>query len=424
MQHVLIVDDNEQNIYMMDTLLTASGFTAMIARNGAEALALAKESPPDLVIADILMPVMDGFELCRRLKADEALAKIPFMFYTATYTGPKDERLALEIGADRFVIKPQPPEVLLGLIRALLDQARSSENATADRLLEDEMEILRHYNEVLFNKLDKKVRQLESEIASRKKAQEALIKLNSELESRVEERTRLLKDALEKMTRQETLAAIGKLAGNISHELRNPLGIITNSAYFLNMKLCPAEDRIKKHLQMIQDQAVRATGIINDLLEFSRVKQGPLQPLNVHDLIQNALNLAKAPVNVAVSTKLEPDISKARLDEISITQAFVNIITNAYQAMNEVGQLEIETMTRDNNIIVHFKDTGVGIPREHLPKIFQPLFTTKKNGIGLGLSISKDFIERCCGTIEASSEPGKGSIFTVTFPVYNNDEKE
>ncbi len=174
---VLITDDNAQNLYLLESILVGNGFEVESARNGAETLEAAARTPPDLVIADILMPTMDGFELCRRWRADERFSHIPFIFYTATYTDTRDERFALSLGADRFVIKPQPPDVLMGIVRTVLDEAREGCSDTPVRSSvpqEAEVEVLREYSEVLFRKLEKKVRQLEEQIAEHRRVQEEL----------------------------------------------------------------------------------------------------------------------------------------------------------------------------------------------------------------------------------------------------------
>lgn len=174
MTRILIVDDNAQNLYLLESILKGYKYEVVSARNGAEALDLALENPPDMVVTDILMPVMDGFELCRRWKADGRLNNIPFIFYTATYTDPKDEKFALSLGADRFIVKPQKPDVLGRIVCELLEECRTRDSEVSKKAFGDEMDVLRQYNETLFRKLEKKVLQLESEVAQRRQAQEEL----------------------------------------------------------------------------------------------------------------------------------------------------------------------------------------------------------------------------------------------------------
>ncbi|MEE9618500.1 MAG: response regulator, partial [Anaerolineae bacterium] len=120
MTTLLIVDDNEQNLYMLQVLLEGHGHEVVAARDGAEALDKARRDPPDVIIADILMPVMDGFTLCREWKKDPQLQDIPFVFYTATYTDPKDEEFALSLGAERFIVKPAEPDVFMEMVQEVI----------------------------------------------------------------------------------------------------------------------------------------------------------------------------------------------------------------------------------------------------------------------------------------------------------------
>lgn len=159
-KRILIVDDHEANRYLLKSLLEGEGLVVLEAANGREALEKAVADPPDLIVSDILMPVMDGYMLCRRCKADERLRGIPFVFYTATYTEPKDERFALNLGADRFVLKPQEPEHLLKILQEVL-RNRPTTAGVDPHPLGEEMEFFRQYNEVLFHKLEKKMLDLE-----------------------------------------------------------------------------------------------------------------------------------------------------------------------------------------------------------------------------------------------------------------------
>ncbi|NQT20782.1 MAG: response regulator, partial [Planctomycetes bacterium] len=173
MTKILIVDDNEQNLYMLQVLLKGHGYEVVSAVNGAEALDKARRDPPDVIITDILMPVMDGFTLCREWKKDEVLKAIPFVFYTATYTDPKDERFALSLGAERFIVKPTEPDVFVGMLREVIAEHEAGRLVVLPGApVTEEPTVFREYSERLVKKLEKKVLDLEREATERKRAEE------------------------------------------------------------------------------------------------------------------------------------------------------------------------------------------------------------------------------------------------------------
>jgi PAS domain S-box-containing protein len=157
---VLIVDDNVANLYMLETLLQGHGLEVASAKNGKEALKKARLNPPDMIVTDILMPEMDGYALCREWKADDRLKHIPLVFYTATYTEAKDEEFALSLGAERFVIKPQDPMILMNILHEVLE-GRNKVTSAAAAPIGEEREFLKQHNEILFKKLEKKMMDLE-----------------------------------------------------------------------------------------------------------------------------------------------------------------------------------------------------------------------------------------------------------------------
>jgi two-component system cell cycle sensor histidine kinase/response regulator CckA len=181
MKRVLVVDDHEENLYLSQALLQSQGFDVDLARNGAEALSKARETPPDLIISDVLMPIMDGFALCRGCKADEHLCTIPFVFHTATYTDEKDSQLAAAIGADAFITKPVEPEDFMAEIRAVLSRPESAQSPAPREPDIPDADFAREHSEALIRMVEQKIQQvekvnraLEQEIAGRKQTEASL----------------------------------------------------------------------------------------------------------------------------------------------------------------------------------------------------------------------------------------------------------
>jgi len=238
-----------------------------------------------------------------------------------------------------------------------------------------------------------------------------------ELEARVEERTRELKEAQERLIRAEKLAAIGQLGASVGHELRNPLGVIKNSIYYLNMKLRDADEKIRKHLKIMEGEIARSNKIINDLLSFARAKAPDFKKVHINALVAGALSRTPVPENVVVVTELGEGLPPLMADRDQIEQVFINMISNAVQAMSNGGKLEIASKAGGGFIVTEFKDNGCGIQAENLEKIFEPLFTTKAKGIGMGLAVSRKIVEAHNGSIEVESEVGVGTTFTVRLPL-------
>jgi PAS domain S-box-containing protein len=241
------------------------------------------------------------------------------------------------------------------------------------------------------------------DITKRKQAEEALKEYTERLEEMVDERTQELRAAQQQLLRAERLAAIGQLGASIGHELRNPLGIIKNSAYYLDMKMGSADEKVKKHLSIIEKEITRSNKIITDLMDFARVRSPTLRKTDANLLVREAISRSDIPENVEVITHLAKGLSPLMADPGQIEQVFINMISNAAQAMTSSDSTE-------------FKDNGVGISEENLAKLFQPLFSTKTKGIGLGLAICKAIVEAHEGRVEVESEVGKGATFTVKLP--------
>lgn len=169
---ILIVDDREEDLYLLEILLKGSGYDVVSATNGLEALDKLKKDAFDLIISDVLMPKMDGFQLCRECKTDETLKDIPFIFYSATYTDTKDQEFALSLGADRYIIKPAEPDVFLRIISEVIEQ-REEKVKVAEELTKTDV-FLKQYSERLINKLEKRTLDLEREVVERRKTEAEL----------------------------------------------------------------------------------------------------------------------------------------------------------------------------------------------------------------------------------------------------------
>jgi len=270
--------------------------------------------------------------------------------------------------------------------------------------------------------LEEREKALEREIAERVRAEEKLQAYSVRLEEMVEERTRELVDAQEQLVRREKLATLGQLAGGVAHELRNPLGVINSAVYYLNVVLSDADETIIEYLEMISQQVRHATKIVSDLLDFARIRLARREDVSLATLIERTLGKQPPPEGVQVTTEIPPGLPTVFVDPEQMEQVLVNLVRNAYDAMPDGGRLTIAAKrVTGPSIRIQISDSGCGIAEENMDRLFEPLFTTKVRGIGLGLTVSKSLVEANGGSIEAESDgvPGKGSTFTVHLPLAN-----
>jgi signal transduction histidine kinase len=407
MTRILIADDIAANLYLLESILKGSGYEVISAKNGAEALAAAKSDPPDLIITDILMPVMDGFELCRRWKADGRLRTIPFIFYTATYTDPKDEQFALRLGAERFIVKPRKPDVLVKEIQEVLEEARQCEAAPAVTSPGNDPEILQEYNEVLFRKLEKKVMQLETEIAVRKTTEQQREAVIRELEQKN--------------------AELARFTYTVSHELRTPLITIQGFAGLIREESSHGGDpaEFKDHIRRIISAVNTLDAMLSDILKLSRAGRSidTPEPVGFGIIAREAVGLfSHALSEHGVQVVIDPDLPVVNVDHVRVREVLVNLIENAIKYRGDRPDPVIRIgVDRAGEVPVFFvQDNGIGIDLRYLERIFN-LFErldVTPEGTGVGLAIVKRIIEAHGGKIWAESEgPGKGTTFRFTLPV-------
>lgn len=253
---------------------------------------------------------------------------------------------------------------------------------------------------------------------SRRRRAEAALKVHSErLEDIVAERTQELVDAQKELVRRERLAILGELAAGVSHELRNPLGVINNAVYYLKSVLPDPDDTTTEYLDIISAEVHQSDQIISDLLGFSRIRSAKREETAVGDLVVRVLAQHPPPEQVEMITEIPPGIPLVSVAPLQIEQVVANLVINACQAMGGGGRLTIKVRADGERLSLTVADTGCGIPEKHLGQIFEPLFTIRARGIGMGLAVAKGLAEVNGGTLEVESEEGRGSVFTLVLPL-------
>jgi PAS domain S-box-containing protein len=255
---------------------------------------------------------------------------------------------------------------------------------------------------------------IEQDITERKRTEQKLEQYAKNLEQLVEERTNQLKAA-------ERLAAIGQTAGMIGHDIRNPLQAIAGELYLVKQDVDISPDSRCKHdvqesLASIQEQVDYINKIISDLQDYSKALKPELVEVNLCVALPQLVATVRVPDNIEPVAECDADLPKIRLDLTFLKRILVNLATNAIQAMPEGGKLIIKASQEVDTVTITVSDTGVGIPEEIKPKIFQPLMTTKSKGQGFGLAVVKRLVEAQGGIITFESKVGEGSHFKIAFP--------
>ncbi len=245
---------------------------------------------------------------------------------------------------------------------------------------------------------------------------------NAVLEARVEERTRALREAQEQLVRRERLAILGRMAGSVSHEIRNPLGVLKNSLYFLRMLLTPrGDDEALRHVDVMESEVDRANGIVCDLLDYARVRAPVLRPVPLPALLSRALAGVSVPAGVTIVRDFAPEAPYALADADQLLTVFANLVRNALQAMTHGGKLTLRVTRDARGVLAEVTDSGPGISPEIHDRLFEPLVTTKAKGLGLGLATAKNLVEVQHGTITVDSHPGVGASFMVRLPAATSE---
>ena len=241
------------------------------------------------------------------------------------------------------------------------------------------------------------------------------------LEEKVQQRSRDLQGMQRQLMQSEKLASLGKLAAGVAHEINNPMtGILTNASLLLE-DLPPADPR-REDLETIVNETIRCRRIVKGLLDFARQSQPEKKRVIVNETVRNSLSLLRNQAsfrNIEIVEELDPYLPEILADPNQLQQVFVNILINASEAMHQSGRIRVASRRADRTgeqIEVAIADTGPGITPDAVSKLFDPFYTTKSTGTGLGLAVSYGIVQRHGGTIEVESEPGQGATFIVRLP--------
>jgi signal transduction histidine kinase len=386
---ILIVDDNQTNLDVLFELLRNYGFKVLVAIDGESAIEQTEYIHPDLILLDIMMPGIDGLETCRRLKADPLTRDIPIIFMSAL-SETLDKVKGFQTGAVDYITKPFQHEEVLSRIETHLT----------------------------IRSLQKKLEEKNAELAH----------LNHNLERLVEQKTKQIID-------QEKTAIIGRLTQGMVHNLKSPLQVIQTSVDLIETKATKInEESFFNYTKYILKAVEKINEIMDSLMIKSRKEQNQdLQFVNINDLVQRELQLLEGNLYFKHKIKkqyfFDEQIDSIPLMYSYISQVFYNLINNAMDSMWEKKTRDLTIVTRqdESKIYLDIADTGCGIAPEDLSKLFDPFYTSKPpkgeekkegepTGTGLGLYTCIELLKPFNGEIAISSNPGKGSVFTVVLP--------
>ncbi|MCT7950966.1 response regulator [Ancylothrix sp. C2] len=484
--NILIVDDTPTNLGSVLDFLSSAGFTVWVARSGPSALKKVQYSQPDLILLDVLMPEMDGFETCQHLKANELTKDIPVIFMTAL-DDTESKVKGFNVGAVDYITKPLQHEEVLAratthlnlrnLTKKLQAQIVERERAQADlQVLAQELEARVEARTIELSQANEWLKQ---EIVERKLAEAAL--QASEARERqkalqLENSLRELSQVQRQLIQSEKMSALGQLVAGVAHEINNPVNFIYgNLTYALEYsknlinilelyeKYYPnppeeiqEESEVKeidfikndfpKMFKSMQLGADRIREIVLSLRHFARQEAFEMSVVNLHEGIDSTLMILHSRLKfksdypaIKVVREYSSNLPQVECYAGEMNQVFMNILVNAIDALEEWNKQrspkEIEEnpsvicistqVTSNNGVTIRIKDNGPGISDEVRRHVFNPFFTTKPpgKGTGIGLSISWQIIvEKHGGILECVSVPGSGTEFTIQIPIRHQSQ--
>lgn len=397
---ILLVDDRRENLFALESLLAYGDLQITSVESGMEALRQVLDKEFALVVMDVQMPGMDGYETAELMRSNSRTKHIPIIFVSAVNKDEHHLFRGYDSGAVDYLFKPIEPKILTSKTRIFVDLFRQRK-----------------------------------ELERTSKALE-----NSLLEIRNKD---------EQLRQKQKLEAIGKLVGGVAHEIRNPLsfmlshmrrasracqGVASSLESFNNIaELSEITEKIvamHDGLEIAIDGANRISKIVQDLSRFARTDRNePVRKVSINDVLGKVVNLARHDIRIYAELKEEyGELPAILINESKLFQVFLNLLMNAIHALKyqaeKPNQIGILSWLDDEVIHVEFRDTGCGIPEKNLSRIFDPFFTTKDVGEGTGLGLATCFgiVSEYGGRIQVQSKENVGSSFTVLLPVHPVEE--
>lgn len=383
MPSILIIDDEEGVRITLKKIMEREGYEVDTAADFIDAIQLLDKKSYHTVITDILLPGMSGLDLLRAIK--ERDQELPVIVITGE-PNLETAKESIRYGAYDYIEKPVTKDNLPPIVNRSVDK----------KVLMEEKKRLEKENLEYQRDLEKKVK---------------------ERTKKIETLNLLLKEFQSKLIHSERLATLGTFVSFVSHELRNPLSVIQNSIYYLRTHIQIDNPKIEKYFGIMDEEVSIAHKIIDDFLNFTKGRSLELSLLNINDLIEKVIDLIRIPDNISITLNLQKDLPDIKVDGDYIQQVLINMINNAIQAMPQGGELKLGSGKEEEFIIIDISDTGVGIAEKDLERLFEPFFSKKKKGTGLGLVICKFLVERHKGKIKVESKPGKGTNFSIHLPI-------
>ena len=402
--NILIVDDEPRNLAVLESILDDPGYRLVRAGSGDEALLALVADEFALLVLDVQMPGMNGFELAQMVKERRKTARIPIIFLTAYYNEDQHVLEGYGSGAVDYLHKPVNPAVLRSKVAVFAELHRKG------------------------RELERANRQLLAEVTERRRAEARLSELNATLDQRVSERTAALTASEEKL--REAGRRKDEFLATLAHELRNPLAPLRNAIHFLRLR-GPGTQDVQWACEVIGRQVQGMGRLIDDLMDVSRINQGRIElrreKVALDAVLADAVETIQPQIDGA-GHKLTLIQPPGRLlldaDPARLAQAFMNLLSNAAKYTDPGGQIEVRVVAEGGLASVRIRDDGIGIAPDRLEGVFEmfsqeePALSRARGGLGIGLALTRKLVQMHGGSVRALSEgAGKGSQFVVCLPL-------